>query len=152
MMRWTLILLTPLLLAGCIKDTESYYVNGNEHALSVRVEQAYFWNDEVALKLVASRLPECQRQFPLATVPLSELAVELYGNGENTWNVRVGQQAWRVETQTCTLLATAPADAPGELVGTFRVSGDKLVFEAAPGQQPQAASAPVSDGGEPAQQ
>jgi hypothetical protein len=38
-MRKGLILLAPLLLAGCVNESASYYIDGNEHALTVRAEQ-----------------------------------------------------------------------------------------------------------------
>lgn len=132
MNRSTLLLLTPLLLAGCVKQSASYYINGSEHALTVRAEQEYFWHDEVNLKLVAARLPECQRQFALATLPLDELDIELYAAGDNVFAMRAGKQAWRVETQTCTQL-TEPTEAElGQRLGDFKLNADKkMVFEKA---------------------
>lgn len=136
-MRRTLLLLTTLLLAGCVDDSASYYIDGSDHALTVRAEQQYFWNDAVTLKLVASRWPECQRQFPLTTVPASQLAVGLYASGENTWTVRVGQHAWQIETRTCTQLGQPALSALGEPVGKFWIKDEKMVFEPASAPAPK---------------
>lgn len=131
-MRRTWILLPPLLLAGCIKDSTSYYIDsGNEHTLTVRAEQEYFWKDEATLTLVAARRPDCQRQIPLATVPLGEMDVELFSAGDNVYNLRVGNQMWQVETQNCTQLAEPAPDALGEPVGVFKLDAKELVFEQA---------------------
>ncbi|HEX9172485.1 MAG TPA: hypothetical protein VF861_07475, partial [Telluria sp.] len=73
MKRILFLLLTPLLLAGCVRSSASYYIDGPAHSLSLRAEQAYFWNDEVIVKLVAAHLPDCQRQFPMTTLPVAEL-------------------------------------------------------------------------------
>jgi hypothetical protein len=130
-MRRTLILLTPLLLAGCVDGSASYYVNGSrEHALTLRAEQQYFWNDAVTLKLIAARLPDCQRQYLLGKVPEADLKIEVYANGDNLFTMRAGAQAWQVETQTCSQLTKPVQGAPGERLGTFRLNADKkLVFE-----------------------
>jgi hypothetical protein len=128
-MRKLLILLTPLLLAGCIKQSASYYIDGNHHAVTVRAEQAYFWKEEVTLKLVATRWPDCVRTFTLANVAPTDLAVELFGSGDNAYTVRAGDQVWQVETQTCSQLER-PADTEfGEALGVFRLGEKDMVFE-----------------------
>jgi hypothetical protein len=132
-MRKRLILLTPLLLAGCVNESASYYIDGNEHALSVRAEQERFWSKQVTLRLVAARLPECQRQLVLGKVPLADLDVELFAAGENVYTLRAGDQVWQVETQGCTRLPAPAQAALGQPLGAFRLdqSGKKLVFEKA---------------------
>jgi hypothetical protein len=130
-MRKGLILLAPLLLAGCVNESASYYIDGNEHALTVRAEQDRFWSRQVTLRLVAARLPECQRQLVLGKVPLSELDVELFASGEDVYTLRAGEQIWQVETRGCTQLPT-PAQAMGTPIGDFRLDAHKkLVFEKA---------------------
>ena len=61
--RSLLILATPLLLAGCVNETASYAIDSSDHALTVIVTQDYFWSKQAGLRLIASRLPDCQRQF-----------------------------------------------------------------------------------------
>ncbi len=146
-MRRTLILLTPLLLAGCIKDSTSYYINGSEHALTLRAEQDYFWDDSVTLAVTAARLPDCQRQFVLAKVPAGEVALDLFNAGENVYNLRAGSQSWQIDTQNCTENGTPDAKALGEPVGSFSLNDDdKLVFQAA---TPAAAATTATAAAEP---
>lgn len=134
-MRRPLILLMPLLLAGCVRDSATYYISGNEHTVSVRAEQEYFWDDSVQLSLVAARLPECQRLFRLGKVA-PDVALTLHADGENTYTLRSATGAWTFETGGCTMLAPNPA--PGEVVGSFRLVDKKLVFT--PAAAPAAAS------------
>ncbi len=75
-----LLLLTPLLLAGCVDDSATYYIEGNTHALTVRAVQEQFWKKEVTLDLIAARMPDCQRRFELATLPVSDVELELFGS------------------------------------------------------------------------
>ena len=143
MKRSTLLLLTPLLLAGCIKQSASYYIDGPNHSLTVRAEQEYFWNDEVVVKMVAAHMPDCQRLFPMTTLPAADFAIELYAGGDNVYSMRVGKQVMRVETQGCTRLTEPTTEELGERLGTFRLDGEKkMVFEKAAGAAtPPAAAA-----------
>lgn len=132
-MRRTWILLAPLVLAGCIKDSASHYINGNEHTLSVRVAQDYFWKDDVGVTLVAARWPDCQRQFDLGTLPETALELELFAAGENVYSFRAGERLWQIETTNCTMLPTPAPNVLGEPVGVFTMGADKFVFEKAAG-------------------
>jgi hypothetical protein len=130
MKRILFLVLTPLLLAGCVRSSASYYIDGPAHSLSLRAEQEYFWSDEVVVKLVAAHLPECQRQFAMTTLPLTEVDVELYGAGENVYSVRVGKQVMRIETGGCTRLTEPTTEELGQRLGAFKLDGEKkLVFE-----------------------
>lgn len=149
-MRQALLLLTPLLLAGCVQESASYYyAEGNDHTLTVRAEQEYFWDKSVNIKLMAARMPDCQRQFPLASkVPIEDATVELFAAPDNVFTIRVGTQAWQIETNTCTQLGDPAPTAYGEPVGVFRIGDDKkMVFEkvAPPGAAP-APEAPAPAG------
>jgi len=131
-----LLLLTPLLLAGCIDNSATYYIEGNQHALSVRAMQEYFWKKEVTIDLLASRMPDCQRRIPLGALPLAEVEIELFESGENVYTLRAGEQAWRVETAGCSELQ-APDQVTGKPLGLFHLDEHKkLVFEKA---EPEAA-------------
>jgi hypothetical protein len=135
-MRKTLIVLMAVFLAGCVDDSASYYIDGRDHSLTLRRQQSYFWKDEAAVSLVAARVPECQRLHRLTTAePAGELKAELFAAGDGTWNLRLGDQLWQAETSTCnslTELQNDPRADLGQLVGSFVVKDDKLVFEAAP--------------------
>ena len=131
-MRNALILLAPLLLAGCINESASYYIDGNQHVLTVRAVQNYFWNKHAQLRLIASRLPECQRQMELGDVPVDAFEIELFAHANNVYTLRADDQVWQVETQGCSQMETPTGAAPGQLVGTFYLDADdKMVFEAA---------------------
>ena len=143
-MRRTLLVLTPLLLAGCVDQSASYTINGNsDQAITVRAEQEYFWSDDVTLRLIVSRMPDCQRQYPLATLPAAEAGVDLYASGDNLFTLRAGKQAWQVDAQTCAQTPVAPQDAPGEKIGSYKIGEEKMVFEPAPAPAAPAAVAPA---------
>src|SRR5471032_1570463 len=116
-MRRIALLLLPLLLTACVEDAATYYVapGNNDHTLTIQRSQAYFWNDEVTVQLLASRLPDCQRRFDLDTMPADDVEIELLSNGDNLWTLRAGKQLWRVDTQTCGMQAD-PKDDPGQLL------------------------------------
>ena len=133
-------LLTVLLLAGCIRQSASYYIDGASHSLTVRAEQEYFWSDNVVVKLVAAHMPGCQRLFPMTTLPAAGVEIALYAGGDNVYSVRIGKQVMRIETENCTRLTEPAPEELGELLGTFRLDGDnKLVFE-----KPAAAANPAA--------
>lgn len=127
-------LLTPLLLAGCVNESASYAIDSNDHALTLIVTQDYFWNKQAGVRLIASRLPECQRQFELGKVPVADLNVELFSTGEETFLLRAGEEMWQVETQGCTQLPPPSANVQAQPIGVFHLDRNKkLVFERAEG-------------------
>jgi len=130
-MRKTLLLLLPLLLAGCVRQSASYYVDEQRvRAITVRGEQPYFWNDAVNLLLVVSNMPECQRRFPLGDRRVADVAVELFSAGNGVFIVRAGSEVWQVEVQNCTQMAAPKLDAMGVPVAVFRLGkGDKMDLE-----------------------
>lgn len=133
MKRSALFLLAPLLLAGCVKQSTSYMIDGPGHAITLRAEQEYFWNDAVEVRMVATHLPDCQRLFPMTTIPVGELDVELYGAGDNVYSLRIGKQVMRIETASCTRLTEPTTEELGERLGAFKLNADKkLVFEKTP--------------------
>ena len=128
-----LLLLSALLLAGCTEDFATDQINGQDHALTIRRTQRYFWQDKAEVSLLAARLPDCQRLHALTTVePADRLKVELFASDEQVWNIRVGQQLWQIETTTCnglTELEYDPRADLGQAAGSFSVRDGKLVFE-----------------------
>jgi hypothetical protein len=129
-----LLLLLPLLLAGCVNESASYLIDGNDHSLTVFVTQDYFWSKQAGLRLVASRLPDCQRQFDLGKTSTAELNVELFSTGENTFLLRSGEEMWQVETGGCTRLPPPSDKVQAQPIGVFHLDGKKkLIFERAEG-------------------
>ena len=131
-MRLLPILLAPLLLTGCFIETATYSIDPNtDHAITVRVEKDTFWAKEGTLRVIMSRLPECQRQLELGSVWLSGLQVELFGNGNNVYTLRADDQAWQIDTTDCSGHEAPDADAiTGLPLGIFELGNDdKLTFE-----------------------
>jgi hypothetical protein len=86
------------------------------------------------VRLVAARLPECQRQFDLGRAPVADLNVELFSTGENTFLLRSGDTMWQVETGGCTQLPPPSENVQAQPIGVFHLDGSKnLVFERADG-------------------
>jgi hypothetical protein len=134
-MRSTLFLLMPLLLlAGCVNESASYTIDGSDHALTVVVTQDYFWSKQVGLRLIASRLPDCQRQFDLGKTPLANLNVELFSTGDESFLLRSGDEMWQVETSDCKQLPEPSDNVQAQPIGVFHMDAKKkLVFEPAEG-------------------
>jgi hypothetical protein len=126
--------LLPLLLAGCVNESASYLIDGSDHSLTVFVTQDYFWSKQAGVRLVASRLPDCQRQFDLGKASTADLNVELFSTGENTFLLRSGDEMWQVETGGCTKLPPPSDNVQAQPIGVFHLdAAKKLVFERADG-------------------
>lgn len=133
-MRKTLIVLTPLLLAGCIKQSTSYYVSDTrDHAITVRAEQEYVWDQNITLTVVASRYPDCQRAIKLQKVAAPQVVVELFTTGDNVFTVRSGDELKQFEMLGCTVLPTPAPNAVGVSVGVFRL-GEREKMDFAPAE------------------
>jgi len=134
-MRSSLLLLTPLLLlTGCVNESASYQIDSKDHALTVVVTQDYFWSKAARLQVIASHMPDCQRQFDLGKTPLADLNIELFSTGDETFLLRAGDEMWQVETQNCTQLGEPAADVQAQPIGVFHLDAKKrLVFERAEG-------------------
>jgi hypothetical protein len=134
-MRSSLLLLTPLfLLTGCVNESASYQIDSNDHALTVVVTQDYFWSKGARLQVIASHMPDCQRQFDLGKTSLADLNIELFSTGDETFLLRAGDEMWQVETQNCTQLGEPSADVQAQPIGVFHLDARKrLVFERAEG-------------------
>ena len=134
-MRKFLLLLTPFLLTGCIKQSASYYVSdARNHAISVRAEQEYVWSKHITLSIIAANLPACQRAIALDKVHADDIAVELFASSDTLFAIRSGEQMVQFDMETCTELPTPAPTALGNAVGVFRLGdGAKMQFEPAAG-------------------
>lgn len=130
-MRKLPLLLIPLLLAGCVKQSATFYVDEQrERAITVRAEQEYFWEEQVSLALVVSNMPDCQRRFPLGNMAVADVVVELFSVGDAVYTVRAGAEVWQVEAQNCTQMAAPKPEEMGVPVAVFRIGeGQKLDLE-----------------------
>ena len=100
-MRKLLIVMLSVLLSGCVQDFAIYMFDGQEHSLTVRRQQRYFWQDSVEVQLMATNLPQCQRLHILSTDAPADIKVELFAAGDGLWNIRMGKQLWQPQTTTC---------------------------------------------------
>lgn len=125
-------LLLPTLLAGCVDDSASYFVDGKagSHTLTIHRAQKHFWSNDSSVELIMQRLPDCLRRIELSDMPADEVEIELLSGGDNVWTLRSGSELWQVETQTCTMYPDVKGDG-GELIGVFRDDGGHFVFEEA---------------------
>ena len=134
-MRKLLIVMLSILLSGCVQDFAIYMFDGQEHSLTIRRQQRYFWQDSVEVQLMATNLPQCQRLHILSSEAAADIKVELFAAGDGLWNIRMGEQLWQAQTTTCNDLTEMENDPQADLgqpVGQFVVVDDKLEFEAAP--------------------
>lgn len=109
-MRKLLIVMLSVLLSGCVQDFAIYMFDGQEHSLTVRRQQRYFWQDSVEVQLMATNLPQCQRLHILSTDAPADIKVELFAAGDGLWNIRMGKQLWQAETTTCNELTEMEND------------------------------------------
>lgn len=129
LIKWVPLVLAGALLSGCVNDTASYVIDGRGHALILLREQPYFWSDNTKLGLVVSRLPDCQRRYPMKPAPLPQAQASLYEIAPMQYQVQQGSNWYLAETQGCTLQALdAAPEPPGKLLGTFERKDGKLRF------------------------
>ena len=137
-MRIWLLTAAALPLAGCLNDTASLRLGGNDHALTLQARQPYFWSQTVELEAAMSRQPDCHRRSRLDKVTLAEVSVDVFRPeaGEFAEPILILKQGtiyYAVSTQNCELQKfNAPPVKPGTRLGTFqREGGKKLTFAAA---------------------
>lgn len=130
------LVLLPLL-GGCINDSAGYLINGARHAIAIERRQDYFWQKQVQLSVIVSRLPDCQRKHALQKAG-PKTPVELWQPGPGTFIFKVGNRAYVTETQTCRSFAELDEDPPGgfgRLVGTFALQDG--IFSFIPEPEPE---------------
>lgn len=126
-------LLLPALtvfLAGCENAAAPFMIDGSQHAISLIREQRYFWSSEVEQSLVVSRLPACQRRYPIAPGKTDSVDIEVFEAGYMLWAFRLKQRWYLAGTEKCLLQAwqDPPAEPPGREVGRFVRRDGALVF------------------------
>ncbi|MDX9706824.1 MAG: hypothetical protein RBT86_04500 [Azospira sp.] len=135
MKRLALLALFVPLLAACVNDGIGMVIDGPDHAISLLREQPRFWEKRMELKIVVSRLPDCQRRHNLQPAAIDPgFKVEIYTTGPDTYLLEQGKHLYLTETQTCRgfqKLTEVPPGGKGELLGVFREEKGKLVFVAA---------------------
>lgn len=128
-----LALLALPLLNACVNDGATYEIdNTREHVLSVIREQPYFWENNVELFVIVSRMPACMRRHSAGTgTPATK--VEVYQVPSGAFIIKIGKRMYATETQTCESFAkmdAEPVEGMGILKGTFREKNGEWVFVA----------------------
>lgn len=136
------ILALPLLLAGCMNESATYYLDGREQSLTLQAKQPWFWDQRVDLEVVLSRLPDCQRRSRLDGAMPAEIALEVLRPeagefAEPILVLRQGGRHYALGLANCELQDfKAVPQKPGVLLGTFRMEGRRLKFNAAAATKP----------------
>lgn len=128
----------PLLLAGCLNDTASLRLGGNDHALTLQVRQPYFWSQAVEMDVIMSRLPDCHRRSRIDGVTLADIGVDVHRPeageyAEPILILKQGARFYAISTANCEMQKfKSPPAQPGMRLGTFQREGEKLKFVTAP--------------------
>jgi hypothetical protein len=134
-MRWrrgAIAALCALGLAACEDAAISYRIEGMNHALVLERQQSFPWS-EVKQAVVVSRLPKCQRKYPIESDRAEMTPMKVYEAGDLLWALEQGGRWYLASTEDCRL---QPWDKPdpqalGPVVGTFLHRDGVLVFETA---------------------
>jgi hypothetical protein len=130
------------LLSGCTNDGASCLIDGQRHSISI-VRDSMFWEKQVSLAVVVSRLPDCQRRHNLQKAS-PRAHIELWQPpGQGAYILKIGDNMYVTETRTCEGFARMDEDPPdglGRQLGTFgQIDG---VFSFVP-TEPEEAEAEV---------
>jgi hypothetical protein len=123
-----LALFSLLTLAACGSQQVGYQITDRNHSLSVTREQQYpgsDWTNHV----IVTRFPECQRRYKLKESPSNSFKLDVYLVEPHVYIFNHGKLWYIGETKACQWQKyDAPPPEPGELVGTFQVKNDQLVW------------------------
>lgn len=122
--------LAAALLSGCVMETGSYMIEGSrDHALTLVMEQPYFWSDKVNLQIVVARMPDCQRRHNMEPASLPDAEVSLYQVTPTEYQVQQAGNWYVANTEGCTLQSLdEEPKAPGKLMGSFIRKSGRLEF------------------------
>jgi hypothetical protein len=141
------------MLSGCTNDGAAYLVGGlQSHSISI-VRENMFWEKQVNLAVVVSRLPDCQRRHAIQKAsPRAHIELWLLRPGEGTYILKIGNELYVTETRTCEGFARmdeVDEDLPnglGTQLGTFGLVNG--VFSFVPMEEPEDGAANgAEDGG-----
>lgn len=123
-----------LLLSGCTNDGAAYLIDGPRHSVSI-VRDNMFWEKQVNLSLVVTRLPACQRRHAIQKAG-PKAHIELWQPGQDTYILKIGNAMYVTETRTCEGFARMDDDPPGGLGVQLGVFGEiKGVFSFVPAEK-----------------
>ncbi len=141
--RWIALFFILIGLAGCGSQQVGYQITDRHHSISVTRAQQYpgaRWDTW----LVVSRFPECQRRYELAKSG-DKFKLDLYRVEPGVFIANQGKAWYVMETKECRQQKyDAPPPEPGELIGTFQVKDDALVYVNKEAKPADAAAAPAA--------
>jgi hypothetical protein len=124
--------LAVLLLAGCVNDSASYLIEGNQEHITLVRSQDWFWQDTVTLSVTVTRMPECRGGMAVKDVP-RRAAMDLYwaptAYAEPLYILHAGTGYYAISTAGCRVqpFKQTPGN-PGPPVGSFREQDGKFRF------------------------
>jgi len=127
------LLIVPLL-AACSDQRASFEIKGSANSLSLIRVTGMPWENTAQYSIVAARLPDCMRRHAMGKAPRGA-KVEVYSPGNDAWILKQGNKMYVTETRSCegfAKLDKVPDDGIGQLMGTFEMRSETLVFTAAP--------------------
>lgn len=136
-----LTLFSLLVLAACGSQQVGYQITDRNHSLSVTREQQYpgsDWTNHV----VVTRFPECQRRYKLRDSTNNSFKLDVYLVEPHVYIFNHGKRWYIGETRECKWQEyDTPPPAPGDLIGTFQVKDEQLVWlDKAPKKDEKAAN------------
>lgn len=145
-LRFLFTLVSALALTACGTQQAGYQLTDRNHSLSITRDQQYpgsDWSNYV----VVSYYPTCQRRYPLKESPSVAFKVDLYRINPQVFVFNHGKRWYITEVPTCRWQQyDAEPPEPGELIGSFQVKEDALVWVDNPAlkkDEPGKAAAPV---------
>lgn len=128
-MRWIILVLASLVLAGCKSETASFLLAGSDAALTLERRKPYFWSEGWELEMVVRNNPECQRRHKLKEVGNNAARVDVFMADATVFILRQGKRWYVTDLKSCQLqqYKEEPPE-PGELVGAFVTKGGVFKF------------------------
>ncbi|WP_171013725.1 hypothetical protein [Chitinivorax sp. B] len=126
------LLLLGSILAGCKQQSGSYQIDNNSSFTLLRVKK-YIWSKDWERWLLVSRMPDCQRKYPLLDESEFE-EIKLYQVDEGLYEVKDGSVAYLADLNNCAMAEQPKRTKPtGTLIGTFSdPKKDRIPFVAKP--------------------
>lgn len=112
-------LMAVVMLAGCESEQAAFSMEDRNHAITILREKMFPWSSEYDTYVVVSRLPQCQRKYPLKAS--SKGSLELYaGSGERQFFFSQGKNWYFAETDSCGSERLEEEPKVGEPIGSYR--------------------------------
>lgn len=145
-------LVAVLLLSACGNQQAGYQITDRHNSLAVTREQQHPWSDWTN-RVVVSFFPACQRRYPLQESPDMAFAMDVYRVSLQVYVLNHNNRWYITEVPTCRWQEfEAKPPQPGELIGTFKIKDENLIWEANPDLKKNEAGTVAGATGAPAAQ